>query len=397
MGVPKQPKIDLIYIDSGGGHRAAARALMESIRSLALDWDVRMVSIQELLDPVDFVRKLTGIPFQDLYNIMLRRGWTAGSVQLTRLSHLLIRLSHDRQVRSLECYWPRRRPDMVVSLIPHFNRALKQSLEHVCPGAPFVTVLTDMADYPPHFWIERQEQYVVCGSEHAFRQALRMGMPHDRVACTSGMILHPDFERPIQPDRRAERLRLGLRPDWPVGLVLFGGEGSVEMVEIARALNRPEAGVQLILLCGRNEEVRRKLSSLTRHIPMHIQGFTNRVAFYMELADFFIGKPGPGSISEAVAKRLPVIVRRDYRTLAHERYNCDWIVEQDLGIVIGSYRRLPETIRELMRPERYQRMRRNLARIRNRAVYEIPPLLERIVLSRLPGAPAEPDFQITLQ
>ena len=61
-----------------------------------------------------------------------------------------------------------------------------------------------------------------------------------------------------------------------------------------------------------------------RRMPMHVEGFTREVPYFMGLADFFIGKPGPGSISEALAMRLPVIVERNAWTLAHERYNADW-------------------------------------------------------------------------
>src|ERR1017187_8482338 len=83
------------------------------------------------------------------------------------------------------------RPDMVVSLIPHYNRSLKTTLDHVWPDTPFVTVLTDIADYPPHFWIEPQEQHLICGSEMAARQARELGIPADHVLRTSGMILNP--------------------------------------------------------------------------------------------------------------------------------------------------------------------------------------------------------------
>ena len=91
--------------------------------------------------------------------------------------HLLIRLFHARQVRMLEQFWRESRPDMVVSLVPNFNRALGESLRRALPGAPLVTILTDIADYPPHFWMERQEQYFICGSDRAVEQALAMGHP----------------------------------------------------------------------------------------------------------------------------------------------------------------------------------------------------------------------------
>jgi len=314
-----KPKIVLIYIDSGGGHRAAADALAAAIREQQRPWDVELVSIQDLLNSIDFIRKYTGVPFQDVYNIMLRRGWTAGMEHLIPAMHLLIRLFHDSEVAVLERHWRQLAPDLVVSMIPHYNRALQASLKRALLGTPFVTLLTDIADYPPHFWIEPMDQHVICGSDRAVQQAAELGMASERILRTSGMILHPKFYTPLNPDRRTERARLGLEPDRPTGLVLFGGEGSREMVKIAKALNAPETGVQLILLCGRNDAVTGELRALPPHIPMHVEGFTREVAAYMEISDFFIGKPGSGSISEALAKRLPVIVQRNAATMPQER------------------------------------------------------------------------------
>jgi 1,2-diacylglycerol 3-beta-galactosyltransferase len=378
-------KIDLIYIDSGGGHRAAATALAEVIREQQRPWDIRLLSIQEMLNSIDFIRKSTGIPFQDLYNIMLRRGWTIGTAQLIPLSHQVIRAAHKAQVRVLARHWSGDGPDVVVSLIPHYNRALREALAHTCPGVPYVTVLTDIADYPPHFWIEQQDQYVICGSERAAEQARAIGLPKSRILRTSGMILSPKFYEPLHLDRKAERKRLGLKPDRPTGLVLFGGEGSTGMLKIAQLLNRADAGIQLILICGRNKEAAQELRALKQRIPMLIEGFTPRIPYYMELSDFFIGKPGPGSISEALAKHLPVIVERNVWTLAHERYNTTWIEEQGVGMVLKSFSEIFEAVQRLLAPENYNRLRRRAAAIKNRAVYEIPLLLDEI-LSEPQGA-----------
>jgi 1,2-diacylglycerol 3-beta-galactosyltransferase len=375
-------KITLIYIDAGGGHRAAATALCEVIREQQRPWDAEMVSIQDLLEPIDFIRKHTGIQFQDVYNIMLRRGWTLGTAQLIPLMHLLIRLSHGKQVDALNRYWVRHRPDMVVSLIPHYNRALKTTLDHVWPDTPFVTVLTDIADYPPHFWIEPQQQHLICGSEMAARQARELGIPEDHVLRTSGMILNPRFYTPLNLNRRVELMRRGLRLDLPTGLVLFGGEGSSEMLRIAKTLNREGSGVQLILLCGKNEELANQLRAMNPRIPMFVQGFTPDVPLYMEISDFFIGKPGPGSISEALAKRLPVIVQRNAWTMAHERYNADWVEEMGVGLVLRNFTtELAGAVRTMLAPGNYERFRERAAVMRNLAVYEIPDLLAGILSS----------------
>ena len=375
-------KIALIYIDAGGGHRAAATALCEVIREQRRPWQVEMFSIQDLLNSIDLIRKCTGIPFQEVYNIMLRRGWTLGTAQTIPLMHLLIRLSHGSQVRVLERHWAQYRPDLVVSLIPHYNRALKTALDRAWPHSPFVTVLTDIADYPPHFWIERQEQYVICGSKRAAGQARQLGTPDQRVLRTSGMILNPKFYAPGVGDRHGERTRLGLDPNLPTGLVLFGGQGSREMLRIAKALNRPDSGVQLILLCGKNDAIAGELRAIEKRIPMLVVGFTREVPSFMDLADFFIGKPGPGCISEALAKRLPVIVERNAWTMAHERYNAEWIEEQGVGVVVRNFAaEICDAVRKLLAPENYARFRQRAAAFRSSAVYEIPDLLEHILVS----------------
>ncbi len=385
-----RPKIDFIYIDSGGGHRAAASALETVIREQNRPWDVRLRSIQDLLNSIDVVQKLTGIPFQDVYNIMLRRGWTLGTAQLIPVMHAAIRAFHRSQVQVLCEHWRKDPPEMVVSLIPHYNRAFKEALSIVRPDAKLVTILTDIADYPPHFWIEPQDQYVICGSPRAAAQAESLGYAESQILRTSGMILNPKFYRPMDADRASERIRLGLLPDLPTALVSFGGQGSMEAVKVAKALNYQGSGVQLLILTGRHEEAARELRALPRNIPIYVQGFTPDVPYYMSLADFFIGKPGPGSISEALAMRLPVIVERNRWTLAHERYNADWIIEQQAGLVVSSFSHLREAVAELLSPERYERYRANAAALKNSAVYEIPDLLEAVLSDQGPATPIPP-------
>ena len=371
----------MIYIDSGGGHRAAANALSEVVTQQNRQWDLRLVGIQELLDSIDFIQKATGIQFQEIYNIMLRRGWTLGTRQLIPLMHQLIRMTHDDQVRVLREYWLERRPDLVVSLIPHYNRAMREALDAACPHTPYVTVLTDIADYPPNFWIEAVDQYVICASDRAAAQAREIGLPPSRILRTSGMILNPKFHQPVEIDRTAERLRLGLRPDLPTGLVLFGGEGSWKAVTIARELNRSRLNLQLIVLCGRNRQLADRLRAMRRRIPIVVEGFTREVPYYMALSDFFIGKPGPGSISEALAMKLPVIVERNAWTLAHERYNADWVEERGFGLVVSDFRRITGAVRELLEPERYRACKSRIEGVHNTALFEIPLLLEEILTS----------------
>ena len=373
--------VDFIFFDAGGGHRAAANALRQVMERQGSPCEIRMVNLQEVLDAMDVFRKLTGLRLQDIYNLMLKKGWTLGSPQLMVGMHWMIRLFHPKAVRLLEAFWRERRPEMVVSLVPNFDRALCESLARALPNVPFITILTDIADYPPHFWIERQVQHFICGSAKAVEQALAMGHAEDKVHRVSGMILNPRFYE-IAPlsaeDRSAARARLGFDPAKPVALVLFGGQGSAVMREIARLL--PDR--QLLLICGNNAKLREKLQTLPHAAPMYVEGFTKEVPHYMQLADYFIGKPGPGSISEAVAMRLPVIVECNAWTLPQERYNARWVRQMGVGTVLPNFRGIARAVEELLAPAAYQRFREATARLENRAVFEIPGILRQIAKSR---------------
>lgn len=379
-------RVELVFFDAGGGHRSAANALQYMIQQKGLPWDVHLMNLQELLDSMDIFRKITRIRLQDLYNLMLKKGWTLGSAQLLSAMQVVIRVLHGQTVRMLREYWTGSRPDLVVSVIPNFNRALFQSLKRANPAVPLVTILTDMADYPPHFWIERQDQYFICGTEKAVEQALALGHPgthvlrETHVLRASGMILNPRFYE-IQPvDRAAERRSLGLDPDLPTGLLLFGGQGPAVMETIIRKLDASPLKMQTIAICGHNQRLFERLRALRTRFPLHIVGFTKEVPRFMQLSDFFIGKPGPGSISEAIYMKLPVIVVRNMWTLPQERYNADWVLEQGVGMVVGSFEKeIAGAVEKMLDPVNFARMRERVNAIDNRAIYEIPEMLSRIL------------------
>jgi 1,2-diacylglycerol 3-beta-galactosyltransferase len=376
-------KVEFIYFDAGGGHRAAATAL-RSVTQELLAWDIHLMNLQELLDSIDPVLKLTGLRLQDLYNGLLKKGWTWGSGFGLRVLQAAIRLRHRDQVRLLEAYWQQSLPRLVVSLVPHFNRAIFESLRRVTPVTPLVTVLTDLADYPPHFWVERQEQFFICGTARAVAQARSLGVRDDQIYKTSGMILSPKFYQPVAVDRSSERKRLGLDPDLPTGLVMFGGEGSSAMIEIAKRLESSPLNLQLIFICGHNERLAAELRRTHGRLRKYVEGFTTEVPYYMRLSDFFIGKPGPGSISEALAMQLPVIVERNARTLPQERYNADWVLEKQVGLVVRSFRHITQTVEQLLDTANFTRYRSNATALNNRAVLEIPGIL-REILEKVPS------------
>ena len=288
--------IDMIYINAGGGHRSAAAALETVIREQARPWRVRLVDLFEILDPKGIFLRTTGMKPEAYYNARLARGSTLGLAQELKVLQALIRLSHKSLTTQLQRHWQKSKPDLVVSLVPNFNRAMYQACNQARPNVPYVTILTDFADLPPHFWIEpNQAQHLICGTPKAAAQAHAAGYDGALIHETSGMIVRPDFYAHAPIDRAGEMRKLGLDPERPTGVVMFGAHGSKVMRSIAKQLR----DTQLILMCGHNAALFDELHAMSAAGPRAVVGFTPQIRHYMQLGDFFIGKPGPGSIRSA--------------------------------------------------------------------------------------------------
>ena len=393
--------IEIIYFDAGGGHRNAMHALSRLLAEQHPDWRIVPVDLQQLLEPIDPVNRLTRrlngslrrlLPAapnirlanwqaQDIYNSALKRGTTHGLGTILPVLQGFVRRYSPEIERLLVDRWrdpQTARPDLVLSVIPNFNRVMFCALRAFAADIPYATVITDMVDYPPHFWMEDQDQVIICGTPKAAKQARATGFyAEDRIFEVSGMILKESFYRPAPPD--GPRLsQLGLVDGKPTALIMFGGNGSFRATQtILGQFEKARLDVQTIVMCGNN---RRLLESLKNRPGCHAIGFVNNVADYMRIADFFIGKPGPGSLSEAVHMGCPVIVERNASTLPQERANVEWVRDNGLGIVVRGFRVDIAAAGERMLRD-LDSFRTNIAAniTENRAVFEIADIVQRIL------------------
>jgi glycosyl transferase family 28 len=373
-------KIHVLFHDAGGGHRNAAVALKAVCEQQSRPWEINLVQFQELTDHLDVLRRLTGIRMQEQYNILLRNGWTWGSEYLLRVLQLTIRIFHKPLVKLLANYWRQNPANVLISVIPHFNREIAESWTSVYPGRPFVTIITDLADFPPRFWIEPiPEQVIVAGSERAAQQARDFAKTEKNLFCASGMILRPEFYAEQPETSLAIRAALGLDAALPTAIVLFGGYGSNVIYDIVENIDEARLPLQMILVCGKNEKLAKRLHAKKWNLPLHIVGFTREVNRLMRAADFLIGKPGPGSIAEAMISGLPVLVECNSSTLPQERFNTEWVKEKQVGMVVKNFSGVVPAVQLLLEPGKLVELQRNVRSLHNRAVFEIPEFLSALL------------------
>lgn len=323
-GATQRKRVLFLFSDTGGGHRSASEAMIEA---LDLEFPGRFESSM-----VDFFREYYPAPLNkapEIYPEMSRMpqawgfSWKAtntrsGSNVLNDLSYPYLRKAAKRLVAENPA-------DLIVSVHPLVNRHLARAMRK--SPRPFLTVVTDMVSTHA-FWFDRRADLVVVPTEKAKTVAVRYGIPAGNLRVV-GLPVADRFRKPLA-DRDAWRRQMGWRTDLPVILVVGGGDGLGGVKRIAKALNHADFQATLVVICGRNEELKRDLEAVDWRLPTHLYGFTRDMPDFMRASDIMVTKAGPGSISEAFICGLPLLLYS--RLPGQEDGNVDYVVENGAGV-----------------------------------------------------------------
>lgn len=327
----------VFYADAGGGHRATAEALRELLEETGRFRVTLLNPYRDLIPHFDLTARITGQTGEAFYNdVVLRRGRTGLTCwlfyALLKLNYLLYGRA---TVGLLAERFARLAPDLVVSVIPLANGVILQALQRYrrqsgrsMSDVPLSVLITDWREIAAGVWFPRKGGYhAICGTRDSAAQARRLSRQRNvTLHETTGLLIRPRFA--TAPTPPAE---LGLSPDRVVVTVLYGAQGSARMLMVADALSaRPAADrarVQVVFLCGRDAAVAAALRAKDLGYDARIVGFTEDVASYLAASALFVGKPGPGSVTEALALGVPVlldaelVLPQEKAVMAHVRRN----------------------------------------------------------------------------
>ncbi len=379
-------KVLIISNDSGGGHKQTAKILTQKL--IEQGWTPQTMSAYREICP-DYAQ-LFGIHAEEIYNrLILTKEMTRVVYRLFFLYiyYGLIQPNKQKLVERFTQRWQEEQPDLIISVIPLLNQIIAESLAQYDKQVPFALIQTDLSEFHMRFWlmptgtwfVSDEQTYTIVGTEEAYQQVLSLFIPdQERVFKLSGTIVDPRFLNKPNFDRPVERRKLGLDQQKPVGLFLYGGLAPNRLFETAKGLGRLGDKVQYIFICGRNEALKAQVNTLQTPYKKVVLGYTSEVPYYMHLADFLIGKPGPGAIMEGVAANLPLLIDASKRLL-HEANNITWIEEQGFGFRFKNTKQLLTRIQDLTSPEVYQQLKENVSQFENKAIFEMPDIIETIM------------------
>ena len=321
-------RVLFLISDTGGGHRASAEALAEALQQLH--------GTQVVCDIVDPFAEYAHWPLNkapDAYLPLINRyGW---------LWQALWRLGEHpaswRVARDVTAAWQADRmrtlfaehpADLAVSVHPLLSQAPQRALRARQPGIRLATIVTDLTS-APRMWYDPAVDLLVASCDEVATAARAAGVPPARVK-QLGLPIRLAFAEP--PVNRADaQARLGLAA-LPTVLVMSGGEGMGPVKEIVDALAGAlhDQPAQVVVICGRNAALQRWLASKPWPLPVTALGFTPNVPLWMRAADCLVTKAGPGTIAEALACDLPMVLSSFVN--GQETGNVSYVEQHGVGV-----------------------------------------------------------------
>jgi 1,2-diacylglycerol 3-beta-galactosyltransferase len=352
----KKPHILFYFSDTGGGHRSAAEAIIESLKTeYGNSFTVAMV---------DFFKDYAPPPFNrvsELYPEWVKapRLWQA-SFYVT---------DGRRQARMItSALWPyARQPvrrlvrdhpaDLIVTVHAIANTFALRALGRDRP--PFYTVVTDMVTTHA-LWFDSRSDHIFVPTETARQRGIAYHMPADKLEVV-GLPVAARYCAPVG-NKRTGRKRLGWPLDKPIALLVGGGDGMGPLGKAARAIDESGLDIGIVVVCGRNEKLKASLQAQAWENPVFLYGFTRDLPDFMRAADVIVTKAGPGTIAEALNAHLPIILYG--KVPGQEDGNVTFVVSEGAGVWAPKPQLVVRTLtRWLTRPKEREKVVQNASRI----------------------------------
>ncbi len=333
----------ILSASAGAGHNRAAEALHESAREYCPGVETAWV------DSLQYTNRLFARLYEKTYHwiasaspalwgLLYQQQGGRGARKLDKVIELHDRLTYRKLMAHVEEF----RPDAV--LCTHFLPA-NAILAHT-RAVPVYVVVTDFDVHP--LWINRRAAGYFVAAPELLVLLARRGFPAGRVRVT-GIPIHPVFSRGM-PRGATDR---------PSILFMSGGLGMGDMVEALDRLLSIDRPFRLTVVAGKNEKLRKRLAEAARG-RAEVHGFVTNIHDLMAGSDLVITKSGGLTVSECLARGLPMVVFLPIP--GQEEANADFLLERGAAVKARSLDILDFKVRELLEsPSRLDMMRRAAA------------------------------------
>ncbi len=371
-------RVLVIYETAGGGHYANAKAIENAMKQRYPECEVVLMHIsrESKSQRVTYLYN----SYNDMLKAdprMVRYGYTImNAVNAEQLVFPLL----PKAARNFEEFFQSVNPDIIVSVFGVFNYIALNLMERLSwkGKKPYYIFVTDLTRNFLRGWVHPEADGMITMLEETRQQVIEYGMPAERIKVLNGMPVNPSFMVAAKSREQARR-DLGMALDRFTVLITMGGVANKNTIRFSKELAESGLPLQLIVVCGRNAALKRKMDRLAAHsrIPIKVLGFTDQMPTLMDAADLAISKPGPGTIAELAYKEIPMLIDGIFTPMPQEKGNLDFVVDKGIGLIVTRRHGVSELVRDLMdNPQKVEKLRENMRRINNpNAVYDLVDLI----------------------
>ncbi len=338
---PDIPHIVFLFSDTGGGHRSASEAIIEAIE---LEFPNQIT-----YEMVDLFRDYAPPPLNkapEIYPPLSRMpsAWSFGYRQtnsprrirnINNMAWPYIRRAIYRLMEEHPC-------DLIVCVHPLMNSPVLRTLRN--RSNPFITVVTDMVTTHAA-WFDSRADLIIVPTEMARQCGISFGIPQEKLQVV-GLPVADRFCH-SKEDSTEIRKRLGWPLDIPVILLVGGGEGMGPLEKTAHAINEAGLNTAMVIIAGRNRDLKSRLENFEWKIPVSIYGFVRTMPDFMQASNVLVSKAGPGTISEACISGLPIILYS--KVPGQEDGNVDYVVNEGAGVWAPEPEQVVSTLQSWLR------------------------------------------------
>lgn len=292
----------ILSITAGNGHNIAARAIKEHLDELG----------------VDTVIKDTYRDFSHGMSTTIDKGYLLSTKYAPKLWGTAYSLAEEKAELETDTKFGTWGKLLVYRKLRKFVTDNKFDViiaTHTAP-AGFMTILKEdnvtdakmygiITDFTVHpFWEETNLDFYVTASEQLDNMMAKKGIPHEKIL-PFGIPVSKKFETPTP--KEAAREQLGLKNKYTV-FVIGGSMGFGAVKKHIKNLSYSDIDFQIVVVCGNNKKLKDDLLEMNIKKDLKVFGYVNNIELIMDASDCIITKPGGLTVSEALAKNLPLIL-----------------------------------------------------------------------------------------
>ncbi len=352
-------RILILSVTAGEGHNSTALALKERFTKRGVNCDI--------LDTLKYINKVLGKTVDTGY-LATTKNFQASYARVYKIlenrktvrdEYSLARVNSSLAAKKIYKFILAYSPDAIISTHCFTAMILDVINERFGLDMPTYGVVTDFSFHP--FWEEATNlDHIVTANELLNVQALKKGFIRKQIA-PLGIPIKSKFA--VKGEKTALRKKYDLVPDRFTILLMSGSMGFGNIEKTVQLLENVELELQLIIVCGKNENAKNAIDSMKHRKKVLCLGFVDYIDELMDCADCFISKPGGLTTSEALAKELPLIIINPIPGV--EDRNTEFLTNNGVAMRVTSTCPLDEVIYQCFYfPEKLENMRRNIRLIK---------------------------------